>query len=135
MIEAVLFDLDGTLLDIDMSTFMPRYLQALASSMAHLADPARLIDATPGREGLDVLQGRARLVDAQGRDVTQAFIAGARAVLAQALAAGVTQAWLKDLSPSCAHDPQGANPRGGPGQGVLTALLLQNGVQVIEVRS
>lgn len=48
MIEAVLFDLDGTLLDIDMSTFMPRYLQALASSLAHLADPARLIDAMLG---------------------------------------------------------------------------------------
>jgi len=97
--------------------------------------PARLVDARPGREGSDVLAGRARLVDAEGRDVTAAFIAGAREVLAQALAAGVGEAWLKDRSPSCGHDPHRHNPRGGPGQGVLTALLLAHGIAVREIRS
>jgi HAD superfamily hydrolase (TIGR01549 family) len=48
MIEAVLFDLDGTLLDIDIATFMPHYLQALAGNLAHLADPERLIQAMLG---------------------------------------------------------------------------------------
>lgn len=97
--------------------------------------PARLVDARPGREGDDVLAGRARLVAADGRDVSAAFIAGAREVLRQALAAGVREAWLKDRSPSCAHDPLGHNPRGGPGQGVLTALLLSHDIAVREIRS
>jgi uncharacterized protein YbbK (DUF523 family) len=97
--------------------------------------PARLDGARPGREGLDVLEGRARLVDARGQDVTLAFVKGAREVLRQALAARVTKAYLKDRSPSCGHDPQGINPRGGPGQGVLAALLLQAGIQVTEVRA
>lgn len=96
--------------------------------------PARLVGAAPGREGLDVLEGRARLVAADGRDVTAAFIAGAKEALRQALAAGVRQAWLKDRSPSCGYDPAGANPQGGPGLGVLAALLVQNGITVKELR-
>ncbi|MFH1035572.1 MAG: DUF523 domain-containing protein [Pseudomonadota bacterium] len=96
--------------------------------------PARILGARPGREGADVLAGGARLVDAQGRDVSQAFIAGAREVLERALAGGVQKAYLKDRSPSCGHDPAGQNPRGGPGQGVLAALLLAQGIEVIEVR-
>lgn len=97
--------------------------------------PARLVDARVGREGDDVLAGRARLLTADGRDVTAAFIAGAREVLGQALAAGIKEAWLKDRSPSCGHDPHGQNPRGGPGQGVLTALLLSHGIAVREIRA
>lgn len=96
--------------------------------------PARFVDARPGQEGSDVLAGRARLVDALGRDVSEAFIAGARAALARALAARVGEAWLKDRSPSCAHDPGGHNPSGGPGQGVLTALLTSHGIKVVEMR-
>jgi uncharacterized protein YbbK (DUF523 family) len=96
--------------------------------------PARFMGATPGREGADVLAGRARLVAADGQDVSAAFIAGAHAVLARALAAGVREAWLKDCSPSCGHDLKGNNPAGGPRQGVLTALLLAHGIKVIEMR-
>ncbi|MFH1057213.1 MAG: DUF523 domain-containing protein [Pseudomonadota bacterium] len=96
--------------------------------------PARLKGATPGREGLDVLEGRARLMTADGRDVTAAFIAGAKEVLRQAQAAGVSAAWLKDRSPSCGYDPRRANPRGGPGLGVLAALLIQNDIPVTELR-
>ncbi|MBI5523487.1 MAG: DUF523 domain-containing protein [Desulfarculus sp.] len=96
--------------------------------------PARIVDANPGREGLDVLAGRARVLTMEGLDVSAAFIAGAQAVLERALAAGVTRAYLKDRSPSCAHDPLGRNPRPGPAQGVLTALLLARGMEVVEVR-
>ncbi|MBV1752315.1 MAG: hypothetical protein KUA39_11920 [Desulfarculus sp.] len=42
---------------------------------------------------------------------------------------------MKDRPPSCGWDPQGVNPQGGPGQGVLAALLSQMGVTVREVRS
>ncbi|QIA26729.1 HAD family hydrolase [Thermaerobacter sp. PB12/4term] len=38
-IEAVLFDLDGTLLELDMDRFLPVYLQRLAAWVADLFDP------------------------------------------------------------------------------------------------
>jgi uncharacterized protein YbbK (DUF523 family) len=88
-----------------------------------------------GREGEDVLAGRARIVNAEGADVSQAFIQGARIVLQAALSAGVAACLLKDRSPSCAWDPLGQNPGGGPGQGVLTALLLAHGLKVTEIRA
>lgn len=88
-----------------------------------------------GREGEDVLAGRARIVNAEGVDVTQAFIRGAQTVLEAAVAAGVRSCLLKDRSPSCAWDPLGRNPGDGPGQGVLTAMLLAQGLEVTEVRA
>lgn len=45
MLTAVLFDLDGTLLDSDMDVFMPHYFRALAAKLAPIAAPQRLIDA------------------------------------------------------------------------------------------
>ncbi len=97
--------------------------------------PARFVGACFGREGEDLLAGRARLVNAEGRDVSLAFARGARAVAKLCREHGVRLALLKDRSPSCGWDPQGVNPQGGPGQGVLAALLCQMGVTLREVRS
>ncbi|MBU1277053.1 MAG: DUF523 domain-containing protein [Proteobacteria bacterium] len=97
--------------------------------------PARFVGACFGREGLDLLGGQARLVDDTGRDVSRAFARGARVVAGLCRQNGVRLAFLKDRSPSCGWDPQGVNPQGGPGQGVLAALLQQMGVTVREVRS
>jgi len=97
--------------------------------------PARFVGARFGREGQDLLDGRARLLDGQGRDLSPAFVAGARAVLALAQEQGVRLALLKDRSPSCAWDPQGLNPDGGPGLGVLAALLQAAGIELREVRA
>lgn len=97
--------------------------------------PGRFVGATPGREGSDVLAGKAQVLWEDGRDVSQAFILGARQVLAMAKAAGVKKALLKDRSPSCAWDPDGQNPHGGPAQGVLAALLKAEGIEVVEIRA
>lgn len=107
----------------------------LAGGLGVPRPPARFVDARPGCEGQDLLAGRARLVDSQGRDVSAAFIEGARVVLDQVLAAGVTACYLKDRSPSCAYDPARRNPAGGPAMGVLSALLLDYGLDLIEVRA
>ncbi len=47
MIRAVLFDLDGTLLDIDLSSFLDEYFQALGPVLARLtgSDPQQALDA------------------------------------------------------------------------------------------
>ncbi|MFX1378886.1 MAG: HAD family hydrolase [Promethearchaeota archaeon] len=42
-IKAILFDLDNTLLDIDLDKFIPEYLNLLAQSVAHLIPPKRFI--------------------------------------------------------------------------------------------
>jgi len=42
LIRAILFDLDGTLLQSDMNVFMPHYLQALTARLAHLIPPSQL---------------------------------------------------------------------------------------------
>jgi FMN phosphatase YigB (HAD superfamily) len=41
-IQAVLFDLDGTLLDVDLKKFIPGYLKLLSESISHLV-PARKV--------------------------------------------------------------------------------------------
>ncbi|HEX6989684.1 MAG TPA: HAD family hydrolase, partial [Bacillota bacterium] len=44
-IRAVLFDLDGTLLDLDMDRFLPVYLDALGRFLADRLPPADLVEA------------------------------------------------------------------------------------------
>jgi HAD superfamily hydrolase (TIGR01549 family) len=41
--KAILFDLDGTLLDSDMQRFLPPYLQQIAACVAHLIPPQEFI--------------------------------------------------------------------------------------------
>ena len=43
MVKAILFDLDGTLIDNDMNTFLPPYFKALTNKVAGLVDPQKLI--------------------------------------------------------------------------------------------
>jgi len=45
MFSAILFDLDGTLLENDINRFLPAYLQSLGKFMAPRLDPSRLTDA------------------------------------------------------------------------------------------
>ena len=42
-IKAILFDLDGTLLDVDLDKFIPQYLKLLAQSVAHIINPKKFI--------------------------------------------------------------------------------------------
>ncbi|MBD3256425.1 MAG: HAD-IA family hydrolase [Candidatus Lokiarchaeota archaeon] len=44
-IKAVLFDLDGTLLEMDMKLFLREYLNALSKSVIHLIPPKKLVPA------------------------------------------------------------------------------------------
>jgi len=87
-----------------------------------------------GGDGFAVLEGRARVVSKDGRDVTEFFVLGARKTLAFARKHGVTTAVMKAKSPSCGC--------GGifdgtftktliPGFGVTAALLKQSGIEVV----
>jgi HAD superfamily hydrolase (TIGR01549 family) len=42
-IQAVLFDLDGTLIEVDLKKFIPGYLKLLSESISHLIPPKKVI--------------------------------------------------------------------------------------------
>ncbi len=92
--------------------------------------PAEIV----GGDGLDVLEGRARVVTIDGSDVTDAYLAGAERALAAARAAGATSAILKARSPSCGRGQiyDGSFTRSAvAGDGVTAALLQREGITVI----
>lgn len=95
--------------------------------------PRRPAEIEPGASAEDVLDGSARVLDDQGEDVTEAFLAGARAAVDLAAREACRFALLIDGSPSCGvsqvHDGRFAGVR-VPGQGVTTAALRRAGVQV-----
>ncbi len=85
-IQAILFDLDGTLLDHDMvRDFLPPYLEALAINMAHMAPPQKLVDG--------IMAGSAAITENDGTRTNEAafaavfypFVGVSRAVLEPAL--------------------------------------------------
>jgi uncharacterized protein YbbK (DUF523 family) len=98
------------------------YIPVCPEQLGGLATPRPPADIVGG-DGKDVLQNRARVVRRDGIDVTEQFVAGARAVLQIARDQDVTLALLKARSPSC-----GLQPR----IGVAAALLRQSGITVIE---
>ena len=53
-----------------------------------------------GGNGFDVLEGRARVVDREGNDVTRAFLRGAFAALKRIRENNIQFCFLKDKSPS-----------------------------------
>jgi len=84
-----------------------------------------------GGDGADVLDGKARVIDVDGNDRTDAFVNGARAGLEIALAGGAREAVLKERSPSCGVTSVYRGDATGPGQGVFTALLARNGIPAV----
>ena len=86
-----------------------------------------------GGDGEDVLNGRARVKDLSGRDVTEQFLKGAYAALEIAKSAGAGTALLKSKSPSCGageiYDGSFTGMLRG-GNGVAAALLKKEGIEV-----
>ncbi|WP_289137589.1 DUF523 domain-containing protein [uncultured Brevibacillus sp.] len=91
--------------------------------------PAEMI----GGDGFDVLDGRARIVDQTGNDVTAEFLAGAQQALKLAKTVGATSAILKENSPSCGSSFVYDGSFSGkkvPGVGLTAALFKRNGIEV-----
>ena len=87
--------------------------------------------------GADVLDGKVRVMNLQGVDVTKEFIDGAHAVLKIAKLVGAREALLIEMSPSCGcgkiFDGSFSN-KFVKGDGVTTALLKKKGVRVTRVK-
>ncbi|MGD2063873.1 MAG: DUF523 domain-containing protein [Nitrospirota bacterium] len=82
-------------------------------------------------DGYQVVAGGSRVIDRAGSDVTDAFLDGAHATLRIAQEAGVTQAILKERSPSCGSCRLHRRGTLVSGVGVTTALLRMHGIRVL----
>ena len=93
-----------------------------------------------GGDGFDVLAGSAQVRDEHGVDLTEAMIAGARAMLQEASTHQVELALLTDMSAACGSQVISlgcrfdAERRYQKGVGVATAMLLQAGIPVLSQR-
>jgi uncharacterized protein YbbK (DUF523 family) len=93
-----------------------------------------------GGDGVDVITGRARVLDEHGDDLTGKMIEGARAMLVFAQDARVELAVLTDMSAACGSQviSDGCRllqtRRYQKGVGVATAVLLEAGIPVVSQR-
>ena len=93
-------------------------------------NPAEIV----GGDGADVLDGRARVIDKSGEDVTEFYVKGAYVTLEKALQLKATIVVLKENSPSCGSSMIYNGEFNGKkitGNGVTSALLKRNGIHVI----
>ncbi|MBA7502401.1 NAD(P)H-hydrate epimerase [subsurface metagenome] len=87
-----------------------------------------------GGGGSEVLDGKARVVDRSGKDVTENLVRGAEEVLKIAKSLGVKDAILKAKSPSCGCGKIHSGAFSDmlvKGNGVTAELLKRNGIHVI----
>ena len=68
-LEAVLFDLDGTLLSVDINVFLDHYIRALTAHVAHLVPPDQFVSC--------LMTGTGVMIANDGRDTNQAVFAQA----------------------------------------------------------
>ncbi|WP_347902584.1 DUF523 domain-containing protein [Pseudomonas purpurea] len=87
----------------------------------------------PGGQGIEVLDGRARVMTSEGEDVSAEFLSGARQALELVQRHAIRIAVLKANSPSCGNLLTYDGTFSGvkvSGEGVTAALLTRHGVQV-----
>ena len=95
--------------------------------------PRAPAEIEPGLNGGAILDGRARVYEDNGTDVTKPFVKGAELALETARRAGCRFALLTDGSPSCGSTYQYSghfDMQTRTGEGVVAALLRRNGIRV-----
>lgn len=106
----------------------------------HALGTPRTLPDIHGGDGFDVLDGRARVLDEHGHDLTEGMLRGARAMLDAARAARVELAILTDMSAACGTQVISDGCRLVPerryraGAGVAAALLVRSGIPVVSQR-
>ena len=84
-----------------------------------------------GGDGFDVLEGKARVIDSFGIDVTEEFIRGAKEVLKIINMFDIKKAILKEVSPSCGINFISCKDKSVSGIGVTSAILKNSGIEII----
>ncbi len=86
-----------------------------------------------GGDGHDIFSGQARIINARGEDVTDAFRKGSEQAHALARLAGSSLAIMKSRSPSCGLRTPHCEKATGMGIGVTAALFRSHGITVFEL--
>lgn len=110
-----------------------RVVSVCPEVMAGLPTPRPPAEIANGESGAAVIERDGRIVEADGNDVTDAYLAGARIALEHAVRHDCRYALLTDGSPSCGgsfiYDGTFKSRR-IDGEGVTAALLRQHGITV-----
>ncbi|MBE9528029.1 MAG: DUF523 domain-containing protein [Proteobacteria bacterium] len=107
-----------------------RYLIPICpEQMAGLPTPRPSAEICGGN-GNDVLDGKATVVDENGKDVTSYYLNGAKKILEIAKLNGSKEIILKEKSPACGVTTICSENETIEGMGVTTALLLREGYTV-----
>jgi len=105
------------------------FIPLCPEELGGLPTPRPRCEITKGG-GVDVLAGRSRVRDENGRDVTARFLKGAQEVLRIARLCSAGTAILKEKSPSCGVRFIKRNGKTLKGAGVTTAMLKKAGIKV-----
>ncbi|MFC1867929.1 DUF523 domain-containing protein [Thermodesulfobacteriota bacterium] len=119
-------DILGIASSVTIIPFCPEQLGGLPTPRP----PAKIL----GGDGLDVLWGKASVINSNGENVTGAFIKGAEESLMLARLTGAWIALLKDRSPSCGLFTAYCDKTDELGQGVTAALFKTTGIRILEIR-
>ncbi|HBF42815.1 MAG TPA: DUF523 domain-containing protein [Desulfobacteraceae bacterium] len=115
---------------IDLVATFP-FVPFCPEQLGGLATPRSPADIRGG-DGYDVLSGSARVINTDGKDVTEAFKKGALEALRLAQLTSAEIAIMKDKSPSCGlRTPYCENPSGF-GIGITAALLKSHDIRIFE---
>jgi len=118
-----------------MSIVADNYIAVCPELLAGLGTPRSACEIVGG-DGANVLNGTARIIDEKGIDITEIMIEGAEKALQICLKYKITKAYLQAKSPTCGcgkiYDGTFSKTLKF-GDGILTALLNQHGVEVVEV--
>ncbi|WP_017754743.1 DUF523 domain-containing protein [Calidifontibacillus oryziterrae] len=97
-------------------------------------EPAEIV----GGDGDAVLDGKAKVINKLGKDVTEEFLKGAYATLKTVKEVNATVVVLKESSPSCGSTKIYNGEFNGmkvAGNGVTAALMKRNGIKVLSEES
>ena len=111
------------------------YIHICPEILAGLKTPRKPCEIFGG-SGEDVLNGNAKIIDKDGFDITEQMLTGAKKALKMCLENKVTKAYLKTKSPTCGYDKIYDGTFSSTlrkGNGIFSALLIKNGIKVIEV--
>lgn len=119
-------------LENELHTKKIEFLPVCPEQLGGLSTP-RVPSEIVGGTGADVIDGKAKVLSKEGKDVTQNFIRGAQEVLDYCKKAGIKAFLLKEKSPSCGVETIYTGEFNGnkkSGMGVTAALLVKNGIKV-----
>ncbi len=112
---------DAKILETDFENLMKKSYKIISicpEESGGLPTPRAKAFITGSQKGEDVLAGKEKVLDSEGKDVTKNFIKGAKKALILIKKHKIKKAFLKTKSPSCGVS------------GVTSALLKKSGIKI-----